>query len=108
MVCFEPFFRAHLDRLVAAQFERRGLNKALREQHPCAVCLIEESRPSNSLSSGHHRRRGVGEERLEGPLPPCVQGLDIDSLCSPVPAQMLSRQSHSSMRTFEDTTDGLV
>lgn len=40
--CFGPFFHAHLDRLVAAEFERRGLDKSLIEQYPYTICSIEE------------------------------------------------------------------
>lgn len=40
--CFGPFFYKHLDRLVATEFERRGLDPRLLERFPYTVCSIEE------------------------------------------------------------------
>lgn len=40
--CFGPFFYTHLDRLVAVEFDRRGLDHELLERHPYTVCSIDE------------------------------------------------------------------
>lgn len=40
--CFGPFFYKHLDKLVDAEFVRRGLDRTLLERHPYSVCSIAE------------------------------------------------------------------
>jgi hypothetical protein len=40
--CFGPFFYKHLDKLVDAEFEKRGLDRALLKRHPYSVCSIAE------------------------------------------------------------------
>ncbi len=39
---FGPFFYKHLDELVDAEFEKRGLDRALLLRHPYCVCSIAE------------------------------------------------------------------
>ena len=40
--CFGPFFYKHLDALVDAEFEKRGLDASLLPRHPYSVCSIAE------------------------------------------------------------------
>ena len=97
--CFGPFFYKHLDALVKADFEKRGLDAGLLERHPYNVCSIGE---------------------FEGLLTACTDA-SIDSVLSeklsPAHRQSLLRgflaerypgSLSNAMGTFEDGMDAVI
>lgn len=97
--CFGPFFYKHLDALVDAEFEKRGLDASLLQRHPYIVCSIAE---------------------FEGMLRACA-GASIDSVLSeklsPAHRQSLLRgfladrypgSLSNAMGTFEDGMDIVI
>ena len=97
--CFGPFFYGHLDRLVAAEFARRGLDQGLLERHPYTVCSIDEF--EGLLAAG--RDNSIAAIMAEKMQPAHRQSLTRGFLAERYPGSL-----KNAMGTFEDGMDEVM
>jgi hypothetical protein len=97
--CFGPFFYKHLDKLVNADFEKRGLDRALLERHPYSVCSIAEYEGLLTACRG---------ASIDGVLSEKISPAHRQSLLRGFLAEHYPGSINNAMGTFEDGMDLVI